>query len=85
MVLEDKQLTAIQHVHNGKNVLRSHMANLLWGLTVCVHASYPCLERQKWCIAVTDLETTALHDVATRCSCIFTLLISIIQGCNENA
>ena len=56
MVLKDKQLTAIprQHVHNGKNVLHSHMANLLWGLTVCIHASYPLLERQKWCIAVTD-------------------------------
>ena len=45
MVLKDEQLTAIQHVHYGKNVfvwLYRYMAkwNFLWGLTVC---TVPCV------------------------------------------
>ena len=31
----------------------------------------PSLERQKWHIAIMDLEATVLHGVAARYSCIF--------------
>ena len=89
MALKDKQLTAIQHVHNGKNVfLCLYMArlNFLWGLTVCIVLCVHFGQAEMVYRHPQTSKPMALHVAGVLrifCPCYFSL--RILMNCTENA
>ena len=56
MVLKDKQLTAIQHVHNGNNELVTYgQVDFICGVLPFLSCFASTLERQKRCIAISTV------------------------------
>ena len=62
---EDEQLTAIQHIHNGKNVfvwLHTARSNLYMGSYCLYRASCPLRKGRSGVLPSTNFETMASHD-----------------------
>jgi len=82
MALKDEQLMVIQHVYTART-----FEWLPTNMQVHMYESYrlysylaSTLERQKWHIAIVDLQATFVHGVAAHCNRIFPMLLSASSG-----